>query len=122
MGEWNKPDTRLCRGKILILIEFANFSGTLIMIRFKWKHFKPDIILMLVWWYIAYSLSYRDIDELILERRLKVDHSTINRWVIEYAPPLEESFCRRQKRVTGISWRMDETYIPIQLESTGFII
>jgi putative transposase len=59
------------------------------MISFKWRHFRQDIILMLVRWYVAYSLSYRDIEELAieelaLERGLKVDHSTINRWVIEY--------------------------------------
>lgn len=52
------------------------------MISFKWKHFKQDIILMLVRWYVAYSLSYRDIEELALERGLKVDHSTVNRWVL----------------------------------------
>ena len=55
------------------------------MISFKWRHFKQDIILMLVRWYLAYSLSYRDVEELALERGLKVDHSTINRWVIDYS-------------------------------------
>ena len=69
---------------------------------------------MLVRWYLAYSLSYRDIEELALERGLQVDHSTINRWVIEYAPQLEESFRKRQKRPVGISWRMDETYIKVK--------
>ena len=53
---------------------------------------------MLVRWYLAYSLSYRDVEELALERGLKVDHSTINRWVIEYAPQLEETFRKRYKR------------------------
>ena len=52
------------------------------MLSFKWRHFKQDIILMLVRWYLAYSLSYRDVEELALEPGLKVDHSTINRWVI----------------------------------------
>ena len=51
------------------------------MLSFKWCHFNQDIILMLVRWYLAYSLSYRDIEELALELRLKVDHSSINRWV-----------------------------------------
>ena len=49
-----------------------------------------------------------------LERGLKVDHSTINRWVIEYAPQLEESFRKGYKRITGFSWRMDETYIKVK--------
>ena len=59
-------------------------------------------------------MSYRDIEELALERGLKVDHSTINRWVIEYAPLLEEAFRKRHKRMTGGSWRMDETYIKVK--------
>ena len=50
-------------------------------------------------------MSYRDIEELALERGLKVDHSTINRWAIEYAPLLEEAFRKRHKRMTGGSWR-----------------
>ena len=86
------------------------------MISFKWRHFKKDMILMLVRWYLAYSLSYRDIEELALERGLKVDRSTINRWVIDYAPLLEESFRKRHKRPVGISWRMDETYIKVKGE------
>ncbi len=84
------------------------------MISFKWRHFKKDIILMLVRWYIAYSLSYRDVEELALERGLKVDHSTINRWVVEYASQLKETFRKRYKRPVGMSWRMDETYIKVK--------
>jgi putative transposase len=86
------------------------------MLSFKWRHFKKDIILMSVRWYVAYALSYRDVEELALERGLKVDHSTINRWVIEYSPLLEEVFRKRHKRSVGISWRMDETYIKIKGE------
>jgi len=55
------------------------------MISFKQRHFKQDVILMLVRWYVAYALSYRDIEELAAERGLKVDHSTINRWVVHYS-------------------------------------
>ena len=69
---------------------------------------------MLVRWYLAYSLSYRDIEELALERGLKVDHSTIHRWVVEYSPQLEASFRRHHKRQVGGSWRMDETYIKVK--------
>ena len=69
---------------------------------------------MLVRWYLAYSLSYRDVEELALERGLKVDHSTINRWVIHYSPQLEETFRKHYKRPVGIPWRMDETYIKIK--------
>jgi putative transposase len=81
------------------------------MISFKWKHFQKEIILLVVRWYLTYSLSYRDIEEMMLERGIKVDHSTINRWVIEYAPLLEDEFRNQSKRKTGSSWRMDETYI-----------
>ena len=84
------------------------------MLSFKWKHFKQDIILMLVRWYVGYALSYRDVEELALERGLKVDHSTINRWVIEYAPQLEKIFPNRCKRPVGNLWRMDETYIKVK--------
>ena len=69
---------------------------------------------MLVRWYLAYSLSYRDIEELALERNLKVDHSTVQRWVVEYAPQLEEVFRKNHKRSTGGRWRMDETYIKVK--------
>ena len=84
------------------------------MISFKQRHFKKEMIVMLVRWYVAYALSYRDIEELASERGPKVDHSTINRWVIHYAPQLEESFRKRYKRPVGISWRMDETYIKVK--------
>src|SRR5688500_9232323 len=69
-----------------------------IMISFKWRHFEKEIILMLVRWYCAYSLSYRDIEELAKERGLSADHSTINRWVVQYAPQLEEQFRKSYKR------------------------
>jgi putative transposase len=69
---------------------------------------------MLVRWYLAYALSYRDIEELVAERALKVDHSTIQRWVVKYAPQLEQNFRKKHKRPTGCSWRTDETYIKVK--------
>ena len=56
------------------------------MISFTGRHFKKEIILQCVRWYCAYSLSYRDLEELMNERGFTVDHSTIQRWVIGYAP------------------------------------
>ena len=56
------------------------------MFSFKQRHFKKEMILMLVRWHVAYALRYREIEELAAERGLKVDPSTINRWVIHYAP------------------------------------
>ena len=82
-------------------------------VSFKGAHFPPDIILPCVRWYVAYPLSTRHIEELMLERGVYVDHSTVNRWVIKYSPQLEEAFHRR-KRPVWVSWRMDETYIRIK--------
>ena len=62
------------------------------MISFKGRHFMESIILMAVRWYLAYALSYRDIEELMAERGVDVDHSTVNRWVVKYAPKLEAEF------------------------------
>ena len=84
-------------------------------ISFKGAHFPPDIILMGVRWYVAYPLSTRHVEELMLERGVHVDHSTINRWVVKYSPQLEEAFHRR-KRPVWVSWRMDETYIKVKGE------
>lgn len=55
---------------------------------FKWRHFQTDIILLCVRWYLHYALSYRDLEEMMLERNLRVDHTTIYRWVQLYAPEL----------------------------------
>ena len=84
------------------------------MISFKGRQFKKTIILMSVRWYVAYALSYRNIEELMAERGVLVDHSTINRWVINYSPKLEAEFTSHYKRNVGSSWRMDETYIKIK--------
>ena len=55
---------------------------------FKWRHFQAEIILLCVRWYLRYSLSYRDLEEIMAERGLSIDHSTIARWVLRYAPIL----------------------------------
>jgi len=70
-------------------------------------------ILVTVRWYIAYSLSLRDLEEMTLERGISVDHSTIHRWVIKLVPLFEKIF-RKYKRPVGISWCMDETYVSIK--------
>src|SRR5262249_51462291 len=82
-------------------------------ISFKGAHFPQDIILTGVRWYVAYPLSTRHIEELMLERGVHVEHSTIHRWVVKYSPQLAEAFHRRQRPV-WISWRMDETYIKVK--------
>jgi len=83
------------------------------MVSFKGKHFPKGIILMAVRWYCCYALAYRDIEELMLERGIFVDHATLNRWVIEYAPLLLQKF-NKKKKLVGKSWKMDETYIKVK--------
>jgi putative transposase len=83
------------------------------MVSSKGAHFVRDILLTCVRWYVVYPLSYRHVEELMQERGISVDHATINRWVLKYAPQLEAAFhCR--KRPVWLSWRMDETYIKIK--------
>ena len=60
-------------------------------VSFKGAHFPPDVILMCVRWYVAYPLSTRHVEELMQERGVSVDHSTVNRWVIAYSPQLAPS-------------------------------
>jgi len=79
------------------------------MISFAGRHFGKEIIMMAVRWYLAYALSYRNIEELMAERGVKVDHSTLHRWVIKYAPQLEEVFRKKHKSQVGSSWRLDES-------------
>src|SRR5947209_611412 len=57
---------------------------------FKWRHFESEIILLCVRWYLRYALSYRDLEEMMAERGLTVDHTTIFRWVQRYAPELDK--------------------------------
>src|SRR4051812_39046171 len=80
---------------------------------FKGRHFEASLILQAVAWYLRYPLSYRDIEELFQERGLAVDHSTLNRWVLAYAPLIERRLRAFRKPHCG-SIRIDETYIKIR--------
>lgn len=82
---------------------------------FKWQHFLPEIILLSVRWYCRYAVSYRDLEEMMADRGVRVDHSTINRWVLKFAPELDKRI-RRHLKPTNDSWRVDETYIQIKGE------
>ena len=77
---------------------------------FKWRHSEPTIILLCVRWHCRYPLSYRDLEEMMRERGLDVDHSTVFRWVRRYAPEINKRM-RQHLRVSGTSHRVDETYI-----------
>src|SRR5678809_867925 len=74
---------------------------------FKWRHFEPAVITCAVGWYLRFSLSYRNVEELLTERGLPADHTTIWRWVQCYAPELNKR-CRRQLKPTNRSWRVDD--------------
>src|SRR5215813_15068410 len=80
---------------------------------FKWRQFEPEMILLAIGWYLRFSLSYRDVEELLAERGLLVDHVTVWRWVQRYAPELERQL-RRRLKPTNDSWRVDETYIRVK--------
>ncbi len=80
---------------------------------FKWRHFEGQIILLCVRWYLRYCLSYRDLEEIMAERGLGIDHTTIYRWVQRYAPELEKR-CKPHLKQTTDSWRVDETYVKVK--------
>ena len=83
------------------------------MLNFKGMRFPIDVILVCIRWYVAYPLSYRHLEEMMEERGVSVDHSSINRWAIRFLP-LIEKMARKHKRLVCGSWRMDETYIKVK--------
>jgi putative transposase len=80
---------------------------------FKGRHFDRSVILLCVRWYLAYNLSLRNLEEMMAERGISVDHATIHRWGIRYSPELLERFNSRKRAVTG-KWHIDETYIKVR--------
>ena len=80
---------------------------------FKGHCFPKSIIIQAVYYKFRFGLSYRDIEELMAIRGIKVDHATIQRWVFKFTPLLEKEFNKR-KKVVGKRWRMDETYIKVK--------
>jgi transposase-like protein len=79
---------------------------------FKGRHFEAEIIILCVRWYLRFGLSFRNLEEVMVERKLSVDHVTIWRWVQRYAPELNRR-CRPELRMTNRSWRVDETYLRV---------
>jgi transposase-like protein len=77
------------------------------------RQFEPEVILLAVGWYLRFSLSYRDVEELFAERGLHADHVTVWRWVQRYAPEMERRLRSRLKPASD-SWRVDETYIRVK--------
>ena len=81
---------------------------------FKWRHFQGDVILWAVRWYCRYGISYRDLEQMMGERGVPVDHSTIYRWVQKYAPEIEKRLRWHWRRPQSTSWRVDETYVKVR--------
>ena len=75
------------------------------MISFKGSQFPQSIILFAVYFYLRYSVSYRDLEEILAERGVTVDHTTLNRWVVKFSPLIALE-AQKRKRPTGKSWRM----------------
>lgn len=80
---------------------------------FKGCQLDQSVFLLCVRWYLAYTLSLRDLEEMMAERSIAVDHTTIHRWTVRYAPQLLKRFNRCQRSVTG-KWHIDETYIKVR--------
>lgn len=78
---------------------------------FKWKHFAPEIIFWCLRWYGSTPMSYANISDMLAERGISVDRSTIYRWFIEYSPSLRKKLRRYQFIKTDSSWQLDETYV-----------
>ena len=79
---------------------------------FKGRHFQDRITVLCVRWYLRYCLTLSDLEEMMAERGLRVDHSSIGRWVLRYAPELYQRI-RRELRFPNRSWRVDETLIKV---------
>ena len=82
---------------------------------FKWRHFHGEVIMQCVRWYCKYGISYRDLEEMMAERGLTIDHTTIYRWVQQYAPELKKRVEWYQKGYCH-TWYVDETYVKIKGE------
>ncbi|WP_298855699.1 IS6 family transposase [uncultured Ruegeria sp.] len=83
------------------------------MISLKGCHFPKDAVLYAVFFYLRYTVSYRDLEEIMAERGVQVDHATLNRWVVKYSPMIAVN-AQSKKRPTLSSWRMDETYVRVR--------
>ncbi|MFG6527595.1 IS6 family transposase [Sulfitobacter sp. M23508] len=82
-------------------------------ISFKGAHYPKEVILHAVFFYLRYGVSYRDLEEIMAERGVDLDHATLNRWVSRYAVLIAEA-ARYKKRPADRSWRMDETYVKVK--------
>ncbi|EAQ23091.1 transposase IS2020, hypothetical [Roseovarius sp. 217] len=82
-------------------------------IDFKGVHYPKPVIVFAVFFYVRYAVSYRDLEEIMAERGVTVDHATLNRWVVKFSPLIAAN-AQARKRATANSWRMDETSIKVR--------
>lgn len=80
----------------------------------KRLHYPLEVMLTCMRWYVAYPLSLRHLEEMMAERGISVDQSTVHRWALKMLLPALNKIFRRSKRPVGKSWRMDETYILVR--------
>ena len=92
--------TRRPRPPVMMLSGFNGFR------------FPPEVILLAVRWYLRYGLSYRDLEELLAERGIEVDHVTLYRWVQRFTPVLIDA-ARPARHLAGDRWFVDETYVKV---------
>ena len=85
----------------------------IVKIDFKGNHFPKSVILFAVFFYLRYGVSYRDLEEIMAERGVGIDHATLNRWVVRFSPLIAAN-AQARKRKTAVSWRTDETYIKVR--------
>src|SRR5215213_10164942 len=83
------------------------------MSAFKWRHCAGEVILWVVRWYCRYGISYRELEEMLGERGVEVDHTTLCRWTQRYAPELDRRTAWYRSRLS-FSWRVDETYVRVK--------
>ena len=81
-------------------------------VAFAGFRFPPEVILLAVRWYLRFGLSYRDLEELLAERGVEVDHVTLFRWVQRFVPLLAEA-ARPCRHLVGDRWFVDETYVKV---------
>jgi transposase-like protein len=74
--------------------------------------FPPDVIVLAVRWYLRFGLSYRDVEELLTERGVEVDHVSVYRWVLRFTPLLADA-ARPCRHLVGNRWFVDETYVKV---------
>ena len=96
-----------------MLVKKATGRVSNMTIDFKGCHYPKDVILYAVFFYVRYAVSYRDLEEIMAERGVQLDHATLNRWVVKYSPGIAKTAQVRQQ-TTARSWRMDETYIKVK--------